>query len=413
MLVVRRWRRAARTIHLGYGLSACVGVLVLLGVLIWVRGGDEFRRVVYMEFWQRLTGGGDKPPRPTSVPVFLQLLYYQFPSSFFAIGALLLVKPRLWLRGRSPVFLPLCWIVAVVLPFSLAHGFRPDYLLPCYAAMALMGAWAIDRLAHVPATERPRFNRLRHAFAGTAVLSGLLLTLLSANLFLSPYMTHELREVVHVPKEVPSITGAIVMALLVAGIAVVVLAVRASLSWQVGRLTLLTIAAMLGLLFIDRHVICLNAITRDGDTMRDFARAAEPVLGDQPYCLCEVEETSVPLYLDRWAERIVPPSALATILNGSSARWLIISDRGLVEAGASTPSGDGAYRFWANDVLYNFTPRPEDLGKVVLSSSRYIQTRETGRLYLVDLARPLQVPGTPVNLRKIPGWTGDRDRPGE
>jgi hypothetical protein len=271
-----------------------------------------------------------------------------------------------------------------------------------------MGAWSIDRLARLPAAECPRFSSLRHGFAASAALIGLLLVLLSINVLGRPYMPEQLCEMIHVPADVPPLTLAVIAVLPVTGIVIVVLAVRASLSWNVGRLALLVVVGMLGILFMDRHILCPHALTRDGDTMREFAKAIEPVVGDQPYCLCDAEHTTVPLYLSHWGQRVIPPSALPALVNESTTRWLIISDRGLVEAGAAFPNNDGAYRFWANDVHYAFEPNPGELGKVVLKSSRFIQTREAGRLYLIDLARPVRVTGTPVDLERIPGWKAER-----
>ncbi len=156
-----RWWRAVRAIHLWWGVLAFVAAMGGLMVAMNAAAGNDISEVfefmselMGFEVGQRITGGGDSPPRPTSVPPILQLIYFTLPMSILAIGALVLEKPRRWLTGQSEITLPLCWIVAVVLPFSLAHGFRPDYLLPCYAAVAIMAAWAVDRVAQLGAGDK-------------------------------------------------------------------------------------------------------------------------------------------------------------------------------------------------------------------------------------------------------------------
>ena len=128
-LITRRLWRAMKAVSFGWGMLAFAAVMAPLWGAMWLVGGDDFRRLVHFEIWQRITGTGPSPPKPGSAPRITYLLYYQLPASVFAIVSLLLVPLRRWFNRAGPVCLPLCWVLAVFLPYSIAHGFRPDYLL--------------------------------------------------------------------------------------------------------------------------------------------------------------------------------------------------------------------------------------------------------------------------------------------
>lgn len=401
LLVVRRWRRAARGLHLGLGLLAFLAALLPILLLMLLGGGQEFRDTVYFEFWQRLTGVGPLPPRSGSTPALLHLLYFQLPVSVFALGAFFLVKPARWLRSSGPILFPLAWVLAVLLPFSFSHGSRPDYLLPCYAALALIAAWALHRLASLPPELRPAFSTFRWCFAAPALLPGLLLFLFSLNFLLKPFMSHELSEVIRVPLHVPTLTRAAVVSLVPLGILLFLLALRAARSWRFITLFTLTVIGMLGVFFMDRHIHSRHAATLDGETMRNFAKTAQPFLHDQPYLLCGAQETTVPLYLGRWGDSVLPLSSLPAAVNASSAPWLIISDKGLIHGGAAHRDPKGTYRLKIDHRRFVFRVHPEELGEIVLASSGFIETRDLGRLYLIRLVRPVRLSGTPVRLKHL------------
>jgi len=399
VLVLRRWKRAARALHLGWGILALACVLVPLILAMVIAGGEDFRYVLYKEFWQRLTGAGAKPPRPTSVPPVLQLFYHAFPASFFALGALVLVPLRQWFSRRGPLWLSLCWILAMVLPFSVAHGFRPDYLLPCYAAVALMGAWAVHCLADAENPRKFRLSMVRHLFAAAPVIAGALLVALPVLYFLSPYLSHPL---IRVPSAVSALTRWALAAIPVFGIVVILLAVRASLGWRIRRLAWLAVLALPGVMFIKTHVLSEQARTLDGEKMIAFARAARPIVRDDEFAVFRVERACVPLYLGRFGRQIKSSPDLAKELNASDIRWLIISDRGLVEAGAALPNHDGAYRLKYAGAWYAFDPHPELLGSVRVRSDNPILLQDFGRLYLIEVRRPVELPATPAGPQG--GW---------
>jgi len=399
VLVLRRWKRAARSLHLGWGILAMACVLVPLIVAMAVAGGEEFRYVLYKEFWQRLTGAGAKPPRPTSVPAAVQLFYHAFPASFFALGALFLVHPRRWFSRRGPLWLPLCWILAVVVPFSIAHGFRPDYLLPCYAAVALMGAWAVHCLADAEHPRKFRLSMVRHLFAATPVIAGSLLVALPVLYFLSPHLAHP---VLAVPETVAPTTRWVLALLPAAGLVILFLAVRASLGWRIRRLAWLAVLALPGVMFIKTHVLGEQARTLDGEKMIAFARAVRPVVRDDPFAVFRAERACVPIYLGRFGRQVKSSPDLAKELNASDIRWLIISDRGLVEAGAASPNPAGAYRLKYAGAWYAFDPEPDRFGDVRVRSDEPILLHEFGHLYLIEVRRPVELPATPAGPQH--GW---------
>ena len=398
-LVLRRWKRAARALHLGWGILAMACVLVPLIAAMVIAGGEDFRYVLYKEFWQRLTGAGAKPPRPTSVPPAVQLFYYAFPASFFALGALVLVPLRQWFSRRGPLWISLCWILAVVVPFSVAHGFRPDYLLPCYAAVALMGAWAVHCLADAEQTGKFRLSMVRHLFAAAPVIAGALLVALPVLYFLSPYLAHP---VLAVPETIAPATRWVLAVIPVFGIVVILLAVRASLGWRIRRLAWITIFALPGVMFIKTHVLSEQARTLDGEKMIAFARAVRPIVRDDPLAVFRVERACVPLYLGRFGRQVKSSLDLAKELNASDIRWLIISDRGLVEAGAALPNPAGAYRLKYAGAWYAFDPEPDRFGDVRVRSDNPILLQDFGRLYLIEVRRPVELPATPAGPQS--GW---------
>ena len=398
-IVLRRWKRAAKALHLGWGVLAIAAVLLPLIAAMVLAGGEEFRYVLYKEFWQRLTGAGVKPPRPTSVPPVLQLFYHAFPASFFGLGALVLVHPRRWFSRRGPLWISHSWVLAVVVPFSLAHGFRPDYLLPCYAAVALAGAWAVHHLAGADAKRTRRLSMVRHFFAAAPVIAGALLIALPALYFLSPHLAHPPLEV---PATVSPLTRWVLAALPAAGLAVVLLAVRASLRWRIRRLAWLAVLALPGVMFVKTHVLSEQTRTLDGEKMIAFVQAVRPIVRDDPFAVFRVEHACVQLYLGRFGLQIKTSTDLAKDLDAADVRWLLTSDRGLVEAGAAAPNPDGPYRLRYAGAWYAFDPQPERLGEVRVRSDEAILLQDFGRLYLIEVRHPVRLPATPLGPNA--GW---------
>ncbi|MFW6133497.1 MAG: glycosyltransferase family 39 protein, partial [Planctomycetota bacterium] len=411
-LIGRRWRRAMRATCFGWGMLAMVIALAPVWVGMFAQGGAEFREIVYFEFVQRVTGTGTNPPHSASAPAVAHLLYYLLPVTPFLIAAVALVRPRRWLASGSPTALPLCWILAVVVPFSLTHGFRSDYLLPCYAGAALAGAWAVGEIARRGAQGGRGVSFLRHLLAATALVpAALLIALPPLYAFygrLPDWITGTLREPawdVMGPETLP-----IALGLLPPAAVAFTLAIRWSLRWRVWRLAALVVLLAPGLMFLDRHFVDRQAVTGDGERMVRFARRVQRRIGEDPYAAFRIEKLATELYLGRFAldasdDRVlrqrlddVPVNldepaarsrAAVRLLNASDAPWLVTCDLGLVELGAAVGDPDGAYAAGSGDAEVRYRTRPEIFGEVVARTDRPIVEADWGRMYLIRLDRPL------------------------
>jgi 4-amino-4-deoxy-L-arabinose transferase-like glycosyltransferase len=404
-LVGRRWRRAARQVHLLWGLLAMAAVLVPIWVGMFAVGGEQFRQVVQYEIVQRITGSGEAPHR-TSAPPVAHLMYYMLPATVFALGAFL-VPPRRWFRRASPVALPGAWVLAVVVVFSIPHGFRPDYLLPCFAGGALMAAWAVDELARRGRAPGRLNSFLRHAFAAPAVVIGLFLLLVPPVFLWRDAVPAFVARLLPAPAVARPETWWILAATMGLGAAVLALGVRASLRWRIRRLAVLAVVGMLGVVFVERHMISREARTGEGERMIRFAERVGEAIGDEAFAVYRAERLATEVYLGRFGLRLTDPWAVEDAAGGGGEegltrdqlrgllalrllrrrddlRWLVTCDRGLVEFGAAVedPSGDFTLRAPEGNIRY--ATRPEALGEAVVAS-RPVASGGWGRMYLIRL----------------------------
>ncbi len=402
-LVVRRWWRAMKATYLIWGILAMVVVLTPIWVGMFVQGGSEFAGVFDRDVFQRITGSGESPPHSRSTGPALNLLYYAMPMSIFAVGALLLTRFRLWFSRRGPISLPLCWVLAVVVPFSLTHAFRPDYLLPCYAAVALMAAWAVEEICRRGRNAGLLTQILRHVFTAAPVVIGAALILLPLIYLYYDYMPRFITNNIKMPSSVPAPTWWVLCGLIVLGAVVLVLAVRWSLQWRLRRVAAVAVVGMLGVIFIDRHMFSRHARTRDGEKMIMLARKAKTLIGEDEFAVHRAHKLAVELYLGRfglWAEPSGTPDRkmwTADALNRSDVPWLITCDRGLVRLGATKIIKSGGKEI---EIM-----KPEDLGLVEAGTEPVI-SQKWGRIYLIRLRRPIRVFGKP---RTPPHASGKQD----
>ncbi|MHC4982260.1 MAG: ArnT family glycosyltransferase [Planctomycetota bacterium] len=408
-LTLRRWWRAMKKTHFGWGILAMAAVLGPVWWGMFRVGGEEFREIVRFEFIGRITGRGKVVPHGASAPAIAYLIYYMMPVTVFAIGAMVLVRPRRWFAKGSATFLPLCWIVAVVLPFSLTHGFRPDYLLPCYAAGAIMGAWAIEQV-RIRARGGARVaSSLRHVFAAVAIVVSLGAALLAAAYLAYERMPGLVTKSLKMPAgdTMCTATWYVLAALLPLGLAGVATAIWASLSWRLRTVAAVAVVAMLAVMFLDRHMITTAAKTGDGERMLQFAAAArQRVRGDQ-FAVYRAEKLGTELYLSRFGRRIGGPDSYASCtgrglgagraarsharqaieaLAAGGCRWLVTCDRGLVELGAYEPGRQGDFELeTADGTDARFRTHPGCFGRVALLT-KPILSQQWGRIYLIRLA---------------------------
>jgi 4-amino-4-deoxy-L-arabinose transferase-like glycosyltransferase len=430
-LVLGRIRAAMKATYFLWGLLAMAAVLVPLWIAMFLRGGQEFRHLVYHEFFQRATGAGEHAPGAASAPAVLHLIYYCLPGSAFAVAAMPLVPIRRWLSREGPFCLPLCWILGVLVPFSLAHGFRPDYLLPCHAAVAMIGAWGVETVLR--SRERPSLavRIVRHAYAAVAVAACLAVVCVSA-WYLYRARTEFLVETKTNPGVVLPPSWNCLYVLPPIGLMGVGVGVVASLRWRLRRVADVAMLGMLGLMLLHTHVLSRHAGTGDGEVMREFGLAARSQIGGQAFAVYRAAKLSVELYLGRLGVQaaVVTPKEQADLrsagrrlrplaeLHGDRSmvlvarggqgdpptpRWLITCDRGLCEIGAWREDPNGPYVLKVvaqtpqgpRDRKLRVQTLPQHFG-AVQTTSKPIQSQNWGSIHLIHLEQPVRISGEPL-----------------
>ena len=139
LMVRRKWRAS-------WGTEALLGIGTFLGVaLLWflpavVQGGMAYAHATllhhtlerYVSAWEH------------TAPWYFYL--GAFPAEFlpwtlFLPQALIYGAQRAHLRSREGWWFALCWLVAIVVFFSLSTGKRDIYILPAFPAAALLVGW--------------------------------------------------------------------------------------------------------------------------------------------------------------------------------------------------------------------------------------------------------------------------------
>jgi hypothetical protein len=421
-LVARRWWGASRAIGLLPGLGAVLLVLGMLFLAMLSVGGEEFKQVLRFEVWQRATGEGEGAPLPSSVPPAATLLFSTLPASVFAVGALGLTRPGRWFWRKGPLCIPLCWIAAVVIPYSLVHGFRPDYLLPCYAAVALMGGWAVDEIARRGRGSGKVTGVLRHVFAAAPVILGLTVVCMGLALFYPEEATGYVGKLLgRWPKVVESVrtwlagpeaagpeTWAMLVVAVVLGVVAPVVGVWASLKWRLRTVVAAAIVGMMGVAFLDTHFLSRHARAGDGERMLQFAREVRPLIDDEDFAVYRMEKLGTELYIGRFGRLIrIPgeqrptgaasqPQGPLDALNALGETWLLTCDRGLIELGAAQLDQAGDFTLPMD--LKFLDPQG---GLVLTGGPGTLERGPDGRYVLVlDKARGYVLPVDPSALKR-------------
>ena len=420
-LLMRRLWWLTRAVNLWW-LIAVLGATAGLLYVMYLEDPVQFPRVLEFEVLHRTTGsGGDPSPgSPQRVLRVPNLVYSLLPLSVFAMGSLLLVHPKRWLTRRGPIYLPLWWIIMTVVAFSVPNGFRPDYLLPCYPAMALMAAWAVDRLARRVQQPAARVRVLRHAFAAVPVVIGVALAAAPFAYWYHDTMPAFISQAMPLPTIAGEDTWAALAAAVFLGVGVLVWGVIASLKWRVRQVAAAACVGMLGVAFLYTHFLSRHARTGDGETMRKFAAAADEAVGDDEFVTYYTTGVCVRVYMGRLGPvlsrpgtgRALPIEVTWEQLHAERRiRWLITCDRGLVEMGQFRPlpknareDPEGTYRVRAMGGWWTFQVLPELLADgTVLVSDRPVEANGWGRLYLIPLRPGARLAGPPLHLGYIPG----------
>jgi hypothetical protein len=306
----------------------------------------------------------------------------------------------------------LCWIAAVVIPYSLVHGFRPDYLLPCYAAVALMGGWAVDEIARRGRGSGKLTGVLRHVFAAAPVILGLTVVCMGLALLYPAEATELVERLLgRWPKVVESVrtslaapeasgpeTWAMLVVAVVMGVVAPVVGVWASLKWRLRTVVAAAIVGMMGVVFLDTHFLSRHARAGDGERMLQFAREVRPLIDDEDFAVYRMGKLGTELYLGRFGRLIRLPGEQRPLdaLNALGDTWLLTCDRGLVELGAAQLDQAGDFTL------------PMDLqfldqqgGLVLTGGPGTLERGPDGRCVLVvDKARGYVLPVDPSALKR-------------
>jgi 4-amino-4-deoxy-L-arabinose transferase-like glycosyltransferase len=387
-LVLRRWGGAIRRIHLAWGLLA---MLLVLGGLLTaqaVRGGQEFRQVLKYEYWRRLTGEGEDAEGGSTgrrAIRALQLIYFALPASAFALLAVAV--------GARRLALPLCWVAAVIVPFTIPQHFRQDYLLPAYGAIALMAGWGVEELARRGPQSGRTARLARHAAAAIPVAFALAVMAGPLAYGLRGHLPASWQRQLLMPVWVRPETWYLAAALAVMGAGVLVAAIHASLTWRIRRLAWLAILAAVGLQYFLVHVHSRHAVQPDGEIVLAFARQARPILGHDSYTVAWAGKLGTELYIGRFGQAGANgcPFTRPDQIERCDAAWLITDDFGLLMMGAAADDPSGPYHCRGQGV---FRTRAEDLGQVALASAP-VEDRDAGRIYLIRLQRPFHLTARP------------------
>ncbi|MFP4053220.1 MAG: ArnT family glycosyltransferase [Phycisphaerae bacterium] len=403
-LVWRRVWSSARKVKLGWGLLAVAAVIVPYLWYLWTYGGPEYRWIIEFEIFQRITGSGEGAPRAGSLPTPVYLLYYDLPVSVLAISALLLISPKRWLSRKSPTALPLYWVLAVLLPYTISHGFRPDYLWPCYGATALLAGWGLDRLMRQAAVKGP-MPRVGYEIyrAAAAILFGAVLLGCGLYLFRSGF-PEAIDKNLPAPWYAAPETRTLLKALLPLAGVLLVVSIWASLTWRPRLLAGLIVTAMLGIHFLDTHFVSPHARSGDGLKMRDFALSVrEELQPGEPLILFRAEKLCIEPYLGRFGTYYSVYHRPKDETHGEAARrvlgrledhageLLVTCDRGLVDLGAAQQREGGKYKLGSGR---RYTTYPGQLGEVIRQSAR-IGSQKWGTAYLIRLKNDINPSGEP------------------
>jgi 4-amino-4-deoxy-L-arabinose transferase-like glycosyltransferase len=377
--LLKRWWAILCATHLLWGLMAMAGVFIPLWFGMLQAGGEAFREKMYFEIVQRITGQGQHAPHAASGPAVLHLLYNTLPGSILAVMALILTRPRRWFAASSPTALALWWTATVVIVFSIPAGFRPDYLLPAYAGVALLGGWAGEELSRRWSDALGKHLR-RIATAIPFVLAGGLLVIIP------PYLNN-IAESLGLPAP-PVILNAtwwglaLTPLIMLAAVALGVAAIRLK---RMQPAVVATALAMLAMIFLYSHLWSRQARTGDGEVVIDFARRVEPVIGEDDFVTYMAKKLGTEVYMGRFVPALygLGDEPLSR-WQQRTARWLVTTDIGLLHLGAWENDPDGSITLRTADGKKRFRPHPEDIGRVVVQSVRPIEFERWGRLYLIE-----------------------------
>jgi len=365
-----------------WGIPLMLAFFALLFAGMLYIGGAEFRTTFQREVTDRFMGRGVHKQTDMRVPAILQLYYNTLPMSIFAGCAFFLIPIRKWLKFNSPIALPLWWIITVLIAFGVPRGFRPDYLFPCYPAIALLAAWVTDNILKRENISRPAIKHLqRICFSVPFVLSiGLFAT---AVLYIGEMnFPDALSDFAKQPARMGVMVWYVLAMIPTLAILAIGLSIWAIKTRNMPRIAVITCFCMLGVIFLYSHLWSRAARSGDGDTMVNFCSTIKPIIGEDKFIICRASKLGPEVYLGRMEPGVqnAPP-----LVEQGHPKWLIISDRGLVHLGAFKVAENGPAVVLRGGKKIRFIPMPHDLGQLRFHTSMPIRYEYWGKLYLIEL----------------------------
>ena len=222
---------------------------------------------------------------------------------------------RDWAERRAAVFLPLCWVLVVLLFFSLSPGKRGVYLLPALPALALAASPHLVGLYG-----RVSVGRLSLVLAAVLVVAG--------DVFAALALTGH-----------PKVLSMLAEGGITSPLPVVAFAITGTVAWLASawRWPLLAWPAVLASLAVCWGLLIAPAMNSDRSTSGFMARALQLAPRDQPLALVAYKEQFL-LYLDRetwnfghrrWREGPQEAFDAAAWLNEAPGRILLLPEAAL------------------------------------------------------------------------------------
>lgn len=261
------------------------------------------------------------------------------PALWLPFSALLLwLVPRWrrdWAERRSAVFLPLCWVLLVLLFFSISPGKRGVYLMPALPALALAASPHLVELYG-----RIGVGRLSLALAALLVLAGDVFAVLA----LSGH---------------PKVLAMLAEGGIATPMPVVAFAVCGSVAWLLCAVwrPLLAWPSVLASLAVCWGLLIAPAMNAERSTSAFMARALQLAPPAQPLALVAYKEQFL-LYMDRetwnfghrrWREGPQENYDAAAWLNGAPGRVLLLPEPALAPCfvdARRTPVGEASRDQW-------------------------------------------------------------------
>ena len=393
-LIVRRIYKSILLTGAWWGIPLMLAFFVLLFMAMLNVGGPEFRDTFKTEVTDRFMGrGSHTQSSDMRVPAILQLYYNTLPMSIFAGCAFFIIPLRKWLKFYSPIALPLWWIITVLIAFGIPRGFRPDYLMPCYPAIALLAAWVADNILKSQNTSRPAIRYLRRiCFSVPFVLSaGLFIT---AGLYISKLVFPDaMSSVIKLPARMEIMQWYTMATIPTLAIIAIVMSILAIKHRSMHHIVIITCFCMLGVIFLYSHLWSRAARSGDGDTMIEFCSTIKPIVGEDKFMICYADKLGPEVYLGRMEAGVQKVEQLTA---QGHPKWLIISDRGLVHLGAFKANENGPAVISQKGKKFRFVPTPHDLGTLKIRTELPIRFEYWGKLYLIELTDEINPSSKPI-----------------